>query len=875
MSITSLRPALWRHAFSTATFIRGKKYAEQNKSRLLQVNGCKIQACCDGSQEIPYQQTIQLELNDQQQFDVDGRCTCPVSYNCKHIVSALLAAHKAYGEIKLTEASLTQKVSGRPTAVLHLGSAQRLVFDNRSNKVREQWQHRAALRFSYEGHLVPLRAQQNWQEYHNQTQAINFQRDTAAEQHLRQQLLNLGFKVALRRSEALPEEAGEPFELASERLWLQFTHQHLNELRAQGWQIHQQENFYFNLRQIQQWHIRLNEDPSHQWFDLEMGIEVDGQNISLLPILLQCIKQTPALLKTDFLFQKQDNDALIVNLPNQQRLALPYGRIRPLLQTLANLYAEHGSADNDKLRLSHADAIKLNEFDQRSGIIWHGDLHLRQLAQDLQNLTQHEVQVPDDLQADLRPYQLQGFYWLQNLMRLGMGGVLADDMGLGKTLQLLTHILSEKQQGKLRLPALIVVPTSLLSNWRKETARFTPSLRLLILHGQERAQAYNQLAEQDIVVTTYSLLSRDQAILEAQAWHLIVLDEAQNIKNPRSKGALALRDFTAKQRIALTGTPIENNLGELWSLFNFVQPHWLGDQKTFNQQYRFPIENNADEERLQHLTGRLKPFILRRTKEQVAPELLGKTEHIIRVELTDLQRDRYETLRLAMDKKVRAEIQNMGLARSHITILEALLRLRQVCCDLRLVDPETTASFADSAKLQALLKLVVRLRKERRQILIFSQFTQMLSLIEQVLAAQGINYTQLTGSTVDRTTPVELFQSGQVPVFLISLKAGGVGLNLTAADAVIHIDPWWNPAAENQASDRAYRIGQDKAVDIYKLIARGSVEEKIQQLQQRKAALSQSVLVQGASNKATLDAQDIENLLAPLHEPNQPTTKAI
>lgn len=863
MSITSLRPALWRHAFSTATFIRGKKYAEQEKSRLLNVDGSQITACCEGSAQAPYQQKIRLELNDQQQFDVDGRCSCPVSYNCKHIVAALLEAHQQYGEININQEQ-AQQVGGKPIAVLHLGSIQRLVFDARSNKVREQWQHRAALRFSYQGHLVPLRSQLNWQDYHNQGPSIQFERDNSAELALRQQLTDCGFKVAMRRSDALPEEAGEPFELANDRLWVHFVNKQMALLRNQGWQIHIQPTFYFNLRPIQQWHAHLHEDPSHQWFDLEMGIEVDGQNISLLPILLQCIRQSPALLKSEFLGQKQDDDALLVTLPNQQRIALPYLRIRPLLSTLAELYVD-APLEGDKLRLNKADALKLNELDQRSGIHWHGDLQLKELAQQLAELTTQSLALPDGLSAELRPYQLQGFYWLQNLMQLGMGGVLADDMGLGKTLQLLAHILAEKQHGRLQQPALIVVPTSLINNWRVETQRFTPDLKLLTLHGQQRADDFADIHKYDIVLTTYSLIGRDQAQLEPECWHIIVLDEAQNIKNPRSKAANALRNFTAKQRIALTGTPIENNLGELWSLFNFVLPNWLGDQKSFNQQYRVPIENNADDARLQHLTGRIKPFILRRTKEQVAPELQGKTEHIIRVELTDLQRDRYETLRLAMDKKIRAEIHKQGLARSHITILEALLRLRQVCCDLRLVDPHSSAGFAESAKLQALLKLLKRLQREKRQVLIFSQFTHMLALIEHLLNEQAISYVQLTGSTLDRATPVERFQSGQASIFLISLKAGGVGLNLTAADAVIHVDPWWNPAAENQASDRAYRIGQDKPVDIYKLIAKGSVEEKIQLLQQRKADLSQSVLAQGSSSKAVLDEHDIENLLAPLN----------
>ena len=281
-----------------------------------------------------------------------------------------------------------------------------------------------------------------------------------------------------------------------------------------------------------------------------------------------------------------------------------------------------------------------------------------------------------------------------------------------------------------------------------------------------------------------------------------------------------------------------------------------------------PIEKHADQQRLAHLQGRIKPFILRRTKQQVASELPEKTEITHYIDLTSAQRDRYETLRLAMDKKVREAIQRVGVARSHIVVLEALLRLRQVCCDLRLLNeqPDSPVSAKSSAKLQHLLTMLHTFIPEGRRILVFSQFTSMLDLIAGELQRADIPFVQLTGQTSDRRSPVERFQAQQVPVFLISLKAGGVGLNLTAADTVIHFDPWWNPATENQASDRAYRIGQDKPVFIYKLIARGSVEEKILSLQQQKAALAQSILEGGASVAAQLDSDDIEALLAPLHQ---------
>jgi non-specific serine/threonine protein kinase len=441
-------------------------------------------------------------------------------------------------------------------------------------------------------------------------------------------------------------------------------------------------------------------------------------------------------------------------------------------------------------------------------------------------------------------------------------------MGLGKTLQTLAHILAEKEAGRLTDPALIVMPTSLIPNWQDEAARFAPALRVLALHGSKRKALFEQIAAHDLVLTTYALLPRDLKQLAGRRWHLAILAAAQNIKNPRSKAALAVGQLDAGQRLCLTGTPLENHLGELWSLFDFLMPGWLGDAKTFTRLYRTPIEKKADAQRLAHLVARVRPFLLRRTKEQVARELPPKTEIVKRIELSDVQRDRYETLRLAMDKKVREEIQRLGLGRSQLVILEALLRLRQACCDLRLVEGAGEAAAplgaGDSGKLSALLEMLDELISEGRRVLLFSQFTSMLALIEDELRARKIGYVKLTGATQDRRAPVEAFQAGGVPVFLISLKAGGAGLNLTAADTVIHFDPWWNPAAEAQASDRAYRIGQDKPVFVYKLIARGSVEEKIQLLQQSKANLASSVLGGAGAGEWSLSEADLDALLAPL-----------
>ncbi|MEG0195492.1 MAG: SNF2-related protein, partial [Stenotrophomonas sp.] len=400
------------------------------------------------------------------------------------------------------------------------------------------------------------------------------------------------------------------------------------------------------------------------------------------------------------------------------------------------------------------------------------------------------------LRATMRSYQLEGLSWLQYLRQQGLGGVLADDMGLGKTLQTLAHLLVEKQSGRLDRPALVVVPTSLLHNWQSEAARFTPDLRVLALHGPARDAQFQAIAEHDLILTTYPLLWRDEQALQAHSYHLLILDEAQQVKNPRSRAAVTLRTLQARHRLCLTGTPLENHLGELWTQFDFLLPGLLGSEKQFNQHWRHPIERGSDHRRAQLLAQRMRPFILRRRKDQVASELPPKTVITRTVVMEGGQRELYETVRVAMEKQVREAINGSGLARSHIVVLDALLKLRQVCCDPRLLPGETPARNAGSAKLDLLREMLPSMVEEGRRILLFSQFTGMLALIAQALDGMGLAYVTLTGDTQNRVTPVQRFMQGEVPVFLISLKAGGVGLNLTAADTVIHFDPWWNPAAE-------------------------------------------------------------------------------
>ncbi|WP_437884128.1 DEAD/DEAH box helicase [Pseudomonas sp. LRF_L74] len=874
LDILKLRIEDWRSEFGDGDLRRGLAYARERRSRLIALDGNHLKASCSGSADAHYRQSITLHSQGYK-WGVVGHCTCPVGTNCKHVVAALVTLEERQRSglglqdvivpsLPITEERL-EGIAPRP--ILKLASHVRMHYDSRRGRMQEQTQHRAALVFDYAGHEVFGKPARDLLMRNGPTHNLRLVRDGSAEAALRRRLEDLGLQIALRRSEALPESAGEPYELANDAAWLSFTQKELPTLREAGWEIRMQPDFHFNLAQVDDWYAHVDEEPAQDWFELELGIEVDGQQIDLLPILLQSIRRAPWLLDRESVAQRGDEDVLLAPLPHSnRRIALPFSRLRPLLATLGELYLRDPGEYGGRLRIARADVSRLAALDHGPTFSWQGGEKLRDLARRLQGLSEYSARLPSGLQAQLRDYQAQGVAWMQALGELGFGGILADDMGLGKTLQVLTYVLAEKQAGRLQKPVLIVLPTSLVANWEDEARRFTPQLEVLALHGSRRRALFKTIAAHDLVLTTYALLPRDLKALAEHAFHLLILDEAQNIKNPRSKAALAAAQLKAGQRLCLSGTPLENHLGELWSLFNFINPGWLGDAKSFTRDYRTPIERGGNQARMAQLVGRIRPFILRRTKEQVATELPAKIEITQWVELTPLQRDRYETLRLAMDKKVRAEIARLGLARSQIVLLEALLRLRQSCCDLRLLEDEASTSelsAADSGKLSVLLDMLEELTGAGRRVLLFSQFTRMLGLIEKELQARGIGYTQLTGSTRDRRTPVREFQEGQHPVFLISLKAGGAGLNLTAADTVIHFDPWWNPASEAQASDRAYRIGQDKQVFVYRLLARGSVEEKIQHLQQAKAGLARGLL-EGGDQPWRIEESDIEALFAPL-----------
>ena len=662
-------------------------------------------------------------------------------------------------------------------------------------------------------------------------------------------------------------------------VWLELCHTLLPALRAEGWGIETDPDFPFQILDAPtNWSLEVGDGTGIDWFGLSLGVEVEGERVDLLPVLRAVIDAMGRVafhgpdMELDLLLDAMAPQGVVfVRLDETRFLPLPVERLRPLIGVLMELFGlQPGDAGGLRIGRTHlGDLSALEDAASAAGIPLLGADAVRGMARALRESGGVPAGVvPAGLRATLRPYQKTGLDWMQFLAAHGFGGILADDMGLGKTVQALAHLLSEKEAGRLDRPSLLVAPTSVLGNWRAEVQRFAPELRTLVLHGPQRKAAHGSLAEHDLVVTSYALLPRDREALEAQPWHLAIFDEAQYLKNPTAQAAKAAQALEARQRLCLTGTPVENNLDELWALFAQAVPSLLGDRTGFRRQFRTPVEKHGDAERQRVLARRVRPFLLRRTKEEVAADLPPKTEIVETVEPQEAQRDLYETIRLAMDQRVREELARKGLARSHITILDALLKLRQVCCDPRLVKLESArkkvAKGAASAKLERLLEMLPELLADGRRILLFSQFTSMLDLIKPELETRDIPFVELTGDTRDRDTPVRRFQAGEVPLFLISLKAGGTGLNLTAADTVIHYDPWWNPAVEDQATDRAHRIGQDKPVFVYKLVTMGTVEERMVQLQERKRQLGEAVYDEAGGAEGLLTAEDVDFLLAPI-----------
>ncbi len=754
--------------------------------------------------------------------------------------------------------NLTQITGVAPKACLHLSPSP-------PDLAPQRGLIQAQLCFDYAGHRGWWAGQGTSVVVESPQGRVLLQRNTEAELDAITRLMELGLKSSDDGRFSLQGHG-------SKQTWLYWADHDYRALRDAGFTVTLDDRLKGWITHAEALRVQLQghdaeDQATSPWFDLSLGMEINGQRHNILPWLPDLIAAAATgPLDPD---TGQPNIPPFVYLPAlgaQGFVRLPTDALKPWMAALLELVGDRThDFTQESLKLSRMDALRTSAS-LGEGTVWDGAQALRGLVAQLHDHTEMaEVPVPGSVQASLRPYQQQGVNWLQFLRTHSLGGILADDMGLGKTLQTLVHIQIEKDAGRLTHPALIIAPVSLMGNWRRETERFCPQLRVLVLHGKDRHEVADTMGEHDIVIAPYSLLQRDRdRWLEAQ-WHLVVLDEAQNIKNASTHAAQVVGQLKTRHRLCLSGTPMENHLGEIWSLFHFLMPGFLGSQARFKELFRNPIEKLGDSERLTQLRARITPFMLRRTKAVVANELPPKVETVMLVELSGKQADLYETIRLGMEKSVREALNTKGLAKSQITILDALLKLRQVCCAPALVKLEAAQKVKESAKLEQLMEMLPEMVAEGRRILLFSQFTSMLTLIEAELKKRKIGWVKLTGQSQKRDELIEQFTSGQVPIFLISLKAGGVGLNLPQADTVIHYDPWWNPAVEAQATDRAHRIGQTHSVWVVKLVAQGTIEERILALQERKAALADSMYSGAAARKEPLfNENDLAELLKPL-----------
>jgi SNF2 family DNA or RNA helicase len=591
---------------------------------------------------------------------------------------------------------------------------------------------------------------------------------------------------------------------------------------------------FFIQQQVDSKQLHLKIKKRQDWFDVSGELQVDNDLVLSMQKLLELTEQA----KGRFI-PLEDGNFLELTKKFRKRLdkikaySIGAGRIRkfhPLsILILDNMHGEFGRISSDH----------------------HWKAHLKRLKQ----AQVFQPELPSTFKAQLRDYQMDGFTWLARLNHWGAGACLADDMGLGKTIQALSVILVNASNG----PSLVVAPTSVCLNWELEVKRFAPTLNTVFLSNGNRKKIINQLNAFDLLVVSYGLLQQKRTadLLKGVMFQTIVLDEAQAIKNVSTKRSKAAMQLNGCFKLITTGTPIENNLLELWNLFQFINPGLLGPLDGFNHKFALPIEKDQDKTARRRLKRLIQPFILRRTKEQVLEELPPRTDITLQVELSKEEKAFYEALRLqALEHLAKKD----GLAsQNHLKILAEIMKLRRACCSTSLVDPTTKLA---SAKLVAFGDVVEDLIAGGHKALVFSQFVGHLALIKAQVEKKGISYQYLDGSTPtkERQKRVNAFQAGNGDLFLISLKAGGLGLNLTAADYVIHMDPWWNPAVEDQAADRAHRIGQKRPVTVYRLITRHTIEEKIVALHKTKRDLADSLL-EGADMSGKISAQELLNLI--------------
>lgn len=677
------------------------------------------------------------------------------------------------------------------------------------------------------------------------------ERDARAEAAAHEALAQAGLKL---------DESGAFYTPRQEAvLWV---FEELPKLAAAGFEIFGEENLKHHRVNRAAPNVRLAVSSGIDWFDLNMEIDFGGVLLSVAE-LRQALKQQSRFIKLA--------DGSLARMPQEWEKRFRH-------------FFNFAQVNEGRTQIASAHALLIDAlFDQAQDKRYDDEFreHVQKLS-DFKGIK--EVETPKSLQGELRPYQRAGLNWLAFLREYGFNGCLADDMGLGKTIQALACLLREKEMngapakgkrqganknhaaaGESETPAnrrtsLIVAPLSVLHNWENETARFAPDLKVFVHHGLERERSAAHFAEYDIVLTTYATMRNDVDFLKDFRFHYLILDESQNIKNPVSQTAKAAAILQSNHRLVLTGTPVENNTMELWSQFSFLNPGMLGSLHYFRSAFSMPIERHGDEESAALLKKMIAPFLLRRTKDQVARELPPKSEQVFYSPMEGAQKKLYQQMR----DHYRAEIMNLiseaGMDKSRFKVLQGLTKLRQIACHPALIEE---GQKIESGKFEAFMELLREIVAEGHKILVFSQFVRMLKIMAAQLKQEGYLFEMLTGQTRNREACIANFQNDPaVKIFLISLKAGGLGLNLTAADYVILYDPWWNPAAERQAIDRAHRIGQEKNVFVYKMIAHETVEEKILELQKRKDTLVSQIITTDTGLFKHLTAEDIRGLFS-------------
>lgn len=692
---------------------------------------------------------------------------------------------------------------------------------------------RAELRFGYGPHEVPHNRSATAESIRRNAETgalVRVARQPEREAAWRDALANNTY--GLKRG-----PSPEIFTLRSHTHPLDFLLRRVPQLTAAGYEIYGEEELKSARVNRHRPSISFGVTSGIDWFDVQTTVNF-GEVQAALGEIRRAVRKRERFVKLA--------DGSIGELPPEW------------IERYRHLFAL-GEEKDDQLRVAHHHLTLLDQLLAEEGARAQTDRQFERRRAQLRDFGGiKEQKLPKHFVGELRPYQRAGYDWLHFLREYKFGGCLADDMGTGKSVQTLALLQSLKERKSSTRASLMVVPRSLVFNWEREAARFTPRLRVLNFATAERAKEVSDFDDYDLVLTTYGVLRRDLETLRRYEFNYLILDEAQAIKNPLAETAKAARLLRGAHRLTLTGTPVENTTLELWSQFAFLNPGLLGSADYFREEFTAPIERQGDEAAAQFLRKMVYPFVLRRTKEMVAKELPPRTERQLECEMEPAQRKFYQQKREYYRALLLRMIEDEGVDRARFKVLEGLLRLRQICNHPRLVDKSFKGG---SAKFELLLETLVTLHAEGHKALVFSQFVGMLKLVQAELKKRRLPFAYLDGQTRDRQTRVDDFQNNaSIPFFLISLKAGGVGLNLTAADYVIHVDPWWNPAVEMQATDRTHRIGQQKPVFIYKLIVRDSVEEKILALQQRKRALVTQLITTEGSFFKSLTAADVVSL---------------